>query len=253
MVEKKEEKPPDTEKLKIVQVVNFLSEVSKNSLDFIQEKIRKLIELWIKNLSETYEPIKNTPYKPISTKTEELSESEYEELRKTITAAINRCLELDLQPGSNASNGILEENGISLSNLNAGKIILKSLEDSLNKGESLKVIAQKLTILHDFPAECGGSGYEGGMSKCPETRVKLINMLTEELKSFVSDAMENKSFAYIFSRIKTMHWDTENVKKLGLDHIPVGNELTKAILCLTHHSVTSVYFLKPDQHVQKSD
>ncbi|MFA6549730.1 MAG: hypothetical protein WCT36_00005, partial [Candidatus Gracilibacteria bacterium] len=91
-----------------------------------------------------------------------------------------------------ASRGTIDDalkaDGLTRS-VEAGKIMLESLEESLDSGDDLVNIAYKVTFLHDFPCEVGGGGFSGGMRSIPEIRRKLIYALDAESKK--SKDLEN--------------------------------------------------------------
>lgn len=149
-----------------------------------------------------------------------------EPLKPRVEAAIQAALEKNIKPQTRVGNDIFRQHGISLNDMEAGKIVKASLDESIERHDDFLIIAQKVTLLHDFPDEVGGGGFNR-MSQVPETRKKLLQRLLEELPKY-DDALKDRSFSYIFNRAAGV-WQEIDIQKVGFSNL-TGNQLANAII-----------------------
>src|SRR5262249_55036953 len=103
------------------------------------------------------------------------------DLKRRVQAAVKECLEMvKVRPGVRDFPPVLRKFHIDQNDLKTGKIFQKHLQESLDLGDSIDLVAQKLTLLHDFPAEVGGGGF-CSMVKVPNLRKRLLQRLLQEL------------------------------------------------------------------------
>ena len=142
---------------------------------------------------------------------------------------IQHCLDLNIRPGARDYHHIFREFGVAPdSDSEMPDVIAASLLESLNSNDLLLVIAQKVTMLHDFSYEKGGGGFDGRMRGVPEIRKRILERLLLEISSF-----QNPSFSYLFDRtagVFDSYWQNKGVlKRNHIDHLS-GEDLIKAII-----------------------
>jgi hypothetical protein len=152
-------------------------------------------------------------------------------LKVKVDEMIRRCIEVEnLGPGSRVEGTIMGAMGLEFDS-RTGRIVAQSLEESLKKNDSIKIISQKLTILKDFPGDVGGGGFNQ-MAEAPELRAKILRRLLKELPKYESDAQNNSYFAFITARTLALNsfWQDYMMTRNGLDPKLQGNARTKAII-----------------------
>jgi len=151
------------------------------------------------------------------------------ELKRQVDVAIQECLDREIKPGHREYHSIFEEMGVSSKGLEEGKIVAQSLEESLDRGDSFHVIAQKSNILHDFPEEIGGGGFTGGMRSIGKIREKLLKRMLEEVDS-TPNVEKNPDFSYALWRVVGANPNDYYKYREDFKKLPAGNARTKALL-----------------------
>lgn len=154
-------------------------------------------------------------------------------LKTKVDELIHRCLtDSDFAGAARGRlSTIMREVGVGLT-LEVGRLVVKSLEESLKNKAGIEIISRHVAILHDFADEVGGGKYTQ-MKEAPELREKLLRRLLEELPKHTSDALGNVYFEYVFDRTAGIggqlpaNWLLE---KNGFSPYSQGNAKTEAII-----------------------
>lgn len=213
------------EKSAIDHAADLLIEAGNEGIIPTQEKIQQLLIIWgIEKIPPNTQPTSgNTTTKEPSEQAEQA-----DALEAKVTKIIADYLKKNLPPGNRSIFNTLHKEKLN-KDLNTGRLFLASLEKSLANNDALEVIAQKVTLLHDFPAEVGG-GQFNRMVPFPELRKKILLRLQKELSNY-ADALKDETFLYLFKKsVETWPWTPTHHQKEQIGTVSEGNPLTEAII-----------------------